>query len=161
MHTTHVAGIDPGLVHTGVVQALFDPVNQCVSIYHSVVLGPNAEQVHQVPFLLAADHIFIEGYRSRSNFHGDKQMLLAVDKIKSALPKGRVLDNMGIKKVVKRPLLELLQLWKFDTPTHHDDLRSAARIMLLGMLKDEKMNSLLADFVRDNVLNGRHWDVQH
>ena len=44
-------------------------------------------------------------------------------------------------------------------PTHHQDLRSAARIALLGMLRDEQMNRLLADVVRDH-LAGETWTIQ-
>ena len=69
-----------------------------------------------------------------------------------------VLPNMGVKKVVRRPLMELLGAWKFSTVTHHQDLRSAARIALLGMLKDPHMNRLLFDVVLDHI-EGRTWRV--
>lgn len=54
--------------------------------------------------------------------------------------------------------MNLLGVWKFSTVTHHQDLRSAARIALFGMLKNEETNRLLADVVADH-LKGSDWDV--
>jgi hypothetical protein len=65
---------------------------------------------------------------------------------------------MGVKKVVKSPLMELLGVWDFRLKTHHQDLRSAARIALLGMLKDDHLNKLLTDVVADH-LRGENWNV--
>jgi hypothetical protein len=42
--------------------------------------------------------------------------------------------------------------------THHDDLRSAARILVLGMLKNPMLNEVLSDYVRDRI-KGRPWDT--
>jgi hypothetical protein len=56
--------------------------------------------------------------------------------------------------------MELLGVWKFKTPTHHQDLRSAARILLLGMFKDPQLNKLIADIVRSH-LRGKDWSVGH
>jgi hypothetical protein len=74
--------------------------------------------------------------------------------------RGTVLNNTGVKKVVRQPLMELLGVWKFSTTTHHQDLRSAARIALLGMLKHQELNRLLTEVVKDN-LEGRGWRVHH
>ena len=84
-------------------------------------------------------------------------MVSAVTEFRKELG-GTVLQNMGVKKVVKSPLMELLGVWNFNTPTHHQDLRSAARIGLLGMLKDDILNKLLTDIVADH-LSGEAWDV--
>ena len=40
----------------------------------------------------------------------------------------------------------MLDLYDWPT-THHNDLRSAARIALLAMLRDERANNRLAEFV--------------
>lgn len=167
MSVTHVVGIDPGLVHTGVVSLMFVPDQRLVEIDHEVVLGPDAtaatmwamgRRARKVPWYFKPPTIFIEGYRPRSNFNTNAEMTKAVQTFRAAT-KGQVLDNTGVKKVVRRGLLELLGCWKFPTPTNHDDLRSAARIAVLGMLKDEQMNQLLADIVRDH-LNGETWTVK-
>lgn len=156
---THIVGIDPGIVHTGVVSMEFFVASRKMQASHVAIPGPDADAVQGwITSQRGPDkpHVYIEGYRSRGGRSShDKDMLLAVDSIRKATG-GKVLDNMGIKTTVKRPVLELLGVWKFSTPTHHDDLRSAARIAVLGMLKHH--NELLADVVRDH-LDGRPWRV--
>ena len=164
MSVTHVVGIDPGLVHTGVVSMTFFPKMGEVWVGHEAVAGPDVSRIQRlvgagVPTQVTACHIFIEAYRPRSAFNTDARMGEAVSQIRAAT-KGTVLDNTGVKKVVKQPLMQLLGVWQFATPTHHQDLRSAARIALLGMMKDEHMNRILADVVRDH-LNGKPWTVVH
>lgn len=159
MSVTHVVGIDPGLVHTGVVGLLFDDTNHSISVTSLAVSGPDAHVVSaSIPQYGKAPAIFIEGYRPRSHLQQDKQMAQAVTDMKRALPGSIVLDNTGVKKVIRQSLMELVGCWRFTTPTHHQDLRSAARIALLGMCKDEEMNRLLATVVADH-LDGRTWNV--
>jgi hypothetical protein len=174
MNPTLVVGIDPGLVHTGVVQLLFVPKVRKIKVSTEAVLSPpqgstgaTAAELVRAWVLAQADgfatlprHIYIEGYRPRSAFNSDARMTALVQEIRRLLPSSTVLMNTGVKKVVKRPLMEVLGVWKFSTVTHHQDLRSAARIALLGMLKQETMNRLLTDIVLDH-LDGRPWDVQH
>lgn len=167
MSVTHVVGVDPGLVHTGVVSMVFDPIHHEVYVDHEAVLGPDATAVavwamgrrtkKVQPYFMRPD-IFIEDYRPRSAFNTDRRMGEAVRNMRDAT-KGKVLDNTGVKKVVRRGLMQLLGVWSFNTVTHHQDLRSAARIALLGMLKDEQHNQLLADVVRDH-LAGNTWAVK-
>lgn len=150
-----VAGIDPGLVHTGVVSMTFDRTIKTVWVASYVIDGPDAAAVKAV--LESGAVVFIEGYRPRSNFSSDQRMSQAVVDMRKATS-GTVLQNMGVKKVVKSPLMELLGVWKFSQVTHHQDLRSAARIALFGMLKDDHLNRLLTDIVADH-LSGEAWDV--
>lgn len=157
MSVTHVAGVDPGLVHTGVVLLTFDRGQRIIEVDHEAVAGPDAVRVSQF-FGGTRPAIFIEGYRPRSHLQQDKQMTQAVTDMKRALPGSVVLQNTGVKKVIRQPLMELVGCWRFSTPTHHQDLRSAARIALLGMCKDEEMNRLLATVVADH-LDGRTWNV--
>lgn len=160
MSVTHVVGIDPGLVHTGVVNILFDHVKHDITVIDRVVLGLKEQDIKDSIVLAGRwPHIFIEGYRPRSNLAPDRRMQEGVALIKKATG-GRDLDNMGIKKVVKQHTMELLGVWKFSTTTHHQDLRSAARIALLGMYKDVSLNRVVADVVRDH-LEGATWNVVH
>ena len=161
MSVTHVGGVDPGLVHTGVVSMAFFPNRREIHVEHTAVLGLDEAEVRDFLNLklVKRHHRFIEGYRPRSNLNNDRRMQAAVTSIRAATG-GRVLDNMGVKKVVRKPLMELLGVWSFPTKTHHQDLRSAARIALLGMLKDDDLNRLLADVVRDH-LKGDDWNVAH
>lgn len=150
-----IIGIDPGLVHTGVVAITFYPDSKEVRVEHEVHDGPTA----QLQVGMADDvRVFIEAYRPRSNFGTDDRMVRAVSDLHNQIKGSKVLQNTGVKKVVRRPLMEALECWTFSTPTHHQDLRSAARIGLLGMMKDEQLNTLLADFVRD-LVSGSPWRV--
>lgn len=168
MSVTHVVGVDPGLVHTGVVSLLFIPDDKTVTVQDTVVAGPDGAEVWNavdngsVPGI--PSHVFIEKYQPRSHLSTDAEMAKGVIEIKRVLDAERidtqVLLNTGVKKVVRKHLMELLDVWNFSTPTHHQDLRSAARIALLGMLKDEQMNRLIADIVLAK-LKGRPWDVRH
>jgi hypothetical protein len=45
MSVTHVVGVDPGLVHTGVVSLMFDPVHREIHVDHEAVVGPDATAV--------------------------------------------------------------------------------------------------------------------
>jgi hypothetical protein len=159
VQTTHIIGIDPGIVHTGVVSMAFDPVDQEINVDHEVILGPDGGAVRAAIQIMSSKNaaIFIEGFRARSNLSHDKEMTEAVARMRAATG-GTVLDNTGIKKVVRTSVLQLLGVWKFSTPTHHDDLRSAARIAVLGMLRTPELNELLADVVRDHI-QGRTWTV--
>lgn len=158
MSTTHVVGVDPGLVHTGVVGMTFDRDQHCVTVKHEAINGPDPVATKA---WISDDHaiIFVEGYRPRSNFATDASMVAAVQEFRKELD-ATVLLNTGVKKVVKRPLMDLLGVWSFSTVTHHQDLRSAARIALLGMLKSDHLNRLLTDVVKDR-LKGDPWHVHH
>jgi hypothetical protein len=85
-------------------------------------------------------------------------MMQANAEFKSELG-GRLLQNTGVMQVVGKPLLQLLHVWNFGQSTHHQDLRSAARIAVLGMLLDPLLNQTLFIYVTDN-LEGRQWDVR-
>lgn len=145
-----VIGVDPGLVDTGVVQFLFNRPTKEITVVPSIGVVPTIHRRHP-------QHIFIEGYRPRAHMSTDKDMIELVAGYRQST-KGTVLDNTGVKKIVGRPLMELLGVWLFKQTTHHQDLRSAARIAILGMLKDEEMNELIADIVRDH-LEGKPWHV--
>ena len=66
--------------------------------------------------------------------------------LKLHLPSAKIINNSGVKSIVTKELLQLLDLYDWPT-THHNDLRSAARIALLAMLRDERANNRLAEFV--------------
>ena len=162
MSVTHVVGIDPGLVHTGVVRLVFYPGVRSFLVEHEAIAGPNVQAARQwigEPYLLPMAEVFVEGYRPRSAYNTDSRMTDAVQQFRRGITGAKVLDNTGVKKIVTRELLEVLGLWKFTTVTNHQDLRSAARIAVLGMLKDEQHNRLLADVVRDH-LDHKPWAVR-
>lgn len=151
-----ITGVDPGLVHTGVVGITMATEDRILTVRHKIVLGPNVEEV--LKFNYSTSRTFIEGYRTRGQFNTNNRMIQAVAEMKKGIPNSVVVPNMGIKKVVKPELLRIMNLQKFPT-SNHQDLQSAARILVLGMLKDPALNYVLADFVNDHI-NDRVWKIQ-
>lgn len=156
-----VGGVDPGIVHTGVVTLAMDQDRRTFSTYNEPVVGADPDNVlealensgYGVP-----DHTFIEKYNPRSAFKQDKEMIVAVSELNKRLPNSKVINNMGSKQVIRKPLLDQLNLWVFPA-THHQDLQAAARIMIYGMLKNPELNLLLANFVRD-LYDGTPWTMR-
>lgn len=161
MQSTHTVGIDPGIVHTGVVSTLFIPHKREVQVQSEAIAGLDHEATKKWIDRRATSprgkKIWIEGYRPRHHMQHDNDMVAGVRAFQRAT-NGTVLQNTGIKTVVKPEVLKLLGIWNFTTTTHHQDLRSAARIMVLGMMKDPELNTLLADIIRDH-LNNHTWKV--
>lgn len=156
-----IVGIDPGLVHTGVVLMVFDAHQRVIEVSHEAVVGPDVTRAQQfLGGLRATAPVFIEGYRQRSNFGTNDKMIEAVANFRKGFTNAKVINNTGVKKVVRRSLMELLGVWNFSTPTHHQDLRSAARIGIYGALKSEALNRLIFDIVNDHI-NGSTWTVHH
>lgn len=158
---THVVGVDPGLVHTGVVSLLFRPDDKSITRCFFVVDGPDADAVQ---FWVGATHrfvqptVFIEKYVPRQRLGTDERMVKAEAAFKQALPKAVLVRNTGAKQIVSQQVMQMLNVWSFGVTTHHQDLRSAARIMLYGMMKDPQLNELLADVIRD-WLDGCSWKI--
>lgn len=156
-----IVGIDPGIVHTGMVLISMDPGQHIIEVSHEVIAGVDTTRAQQ--FLggyRPTAPVFIEGYRQRSNYGTNDRMIQAVAAYRQAFPRSKVIQNTGVKQVVRRPLMELLGVWKFSTPTHHQDLRSAARIAIYGALKQDTYNELIYTIVRDH-LDGHTWSVIH
>lgn len=163
MNVTHFAGLDPGIVHTGAVKLLFDSVAREIKVYHRAFAGCPANDIFEWVYDPPENpfpQVFIEKYRPKQSFKENEKMLEAMGDLRKCFKLAKVLDNGGVKKVVPKRLLELVGCWDFATPTHHQDLRSAARILLLGMMKDDESNQLLAWVVLDH-LTGKTWTVVH
>lgn len=163
MHSTHIAGVDPGIIHTGVVELNLYPAQREILLYHEALVGMDAQAVLDVITRApnapgdTATHVFVEGYRPRQNLTPDRKMQEGVAAIRAATG-GKVLDNMGVKKIITPDLMKVFGVWTFSTTTHHQDLRSAARIALLGAVKDDQLNPIIADIVRD-YLDGNPWTI--
>jgi hypothetical protein len=164
MYSPTVIGVDPGLVHTGIVMLDFNTDNRRLVIGHRAVAGPDALLSRAAVEDLAGHKpyptldIFIEWYRPRSGYAVDEQMMLANTEFKRAL-EGQLLRNNGVKQVVSPELMKLAGVWSFSSRTHHQDLRSAARIALLGMMLEPALNQVLYTYTTDNI-DGRKWDVR-
>lgn len=161
-----VVGIDPGIVNTGIVVYFICPQERRVILKHTAIEGCKVEDIHAFLALLldmstarAWTYVFVEAYRPRSHFDTDARMGAAVNEIKKMGPEVYALDNSGVKNVVSRAMLELLNSWSFSTKSNHQDVRSAARIAILGMLKNETLNRLLAQIVFSEINDDHKWDV--
>lgn len=161
-------GLDPGLHTSGVVHLVIDTSNREVESKHLAIVGDVdhvqaarwfiSEQLHDVA-RRKRRRIFVEKFRERGNaFSQDEEMRSLMAEISKDLGHPyELIDNTGVKKVVRRPVRAVLGLVGFPS-THHRDLESAANIMLYGMLKDEALNRLLADIVKD-CISGDDWRI--
>ena len=141
-------GIDPGIVHTGVVRlTIFDDVTFAVS--HYVVDGMDTNEIRQ--HCTKAEAVFIEAYRPRSHMAYDSRMVKGVAEIHKAIPGSKLINNTGVKKVIRQMLMKHLGLWDFPISTHHQDLRSAAYILLYGMVKNPEYNEILTSLVNRHL----------
>lgn len=164
MYDPTVIGVDPGIVHTGIVMLDFNVSNRMLTIDHRVVNGLDAViAAAEVVTMTGGQDLrlldtFIEEYRPRSGYSVDQQMMVANAEFKREL-RGKLLRNTGVKQVVSRELLQLCNVWTFSTRTHHQDLRSAARIALLGMMREPALNEVLFTYVT-NTIDKEDWDVR-
>ena len=160
-----IVGIDPGIVNTGIVVYYIYPNIRLISVAHTAIVGCDVQDIRAYLKQYALDgplpwtYLFVEAYRPRSHFDTDARMGAAVNDIKRMGDNIYALDNTGVKNVVSRALLELLNSWNFSTKSNHQDVRSAARIAILGMLKNETLNRLLAQVVFSKINGDSEWVV--
>lgn len=151
-------GIDPGIVDTGIVTFTFSMALKQLVIDARVVKGLDAKTIADRAQRYGPGlPVFIEAYRPRSNMQYDNEMVARIAEIKKAIPGSIVLNNTGVKKVVRQPLMEALGVWKFNQATHHQDLRSAARIGIYGAMKDEALNQALTSYMTDYADDPHQW----
>ena len=170
-----IIGIDPGIVHTGIVAyAICTHGKARITMIYRVIDTEDAakDERHRIisdgvsqfledmlPELASLNYateetpmlIFIEDYRSRASSNKpDAQMREIVSALRRLLPLANVVDNTGSKKIARPELMRSLGLNTFRA-THHQDLQAASRIMIYGALKQEHLNALLAELL-DRVL---------
>ena len=175
-----IIGIDPGIVHTGIVAygICTHRPNQFPMIYR-VIDTEDADAEDRVklitdgvsrfledmlPTLASLNYateetpmlIFIEDYRSRASSNKpDAQMREIVSALRRLLPLANVVDNTGSKKIARPALMQRLGLNTFRA-THHQDLQAASRIMIYGALKQDNLNALLAVMLYRSFGTGDH-----
>ena len=158
-------GVDPGLVDTGVVAIHIDTLTRVFAPVATLAKGLDTEELtHAIrrtwsPGYTYSHFTFIEKYRPRSHFNTDNRMLEGVREFSKVVDNPVVLDNMGIKKIVLPNVMKTLGLWQFSTSSHHQDLRSAAAIALLGMIKNDRLNTWLYDIL-DGTYTTNRWHIQ-
>jgi len=154
-------GIDPGLVHTGIVVLRILTDQHALGVQYSVVDGDDVATTAGQVKLMAPDRpdrITIEQYIQRgTSFRTAGPMQRFEVLLKQAIPGAELRDNRGAKKIVKRELMQLLGLWKFPT-TNHQDLQAAARILLFDAIKDKDLNRVIYTIARDHQ-DGTPWSI--
>lgn len=158
---SHIVGVDPGLVHTGTVGMVFDPLSRTVTVDHHVTDGMDPDDVLawlQSTYPGHRPKVFIEKYVPRLRLNSDERMVKGEAAFIKTLPNAMLIRNTGVKQMVPVDLMRELGVFQFPTATHHQDLRSAARIGIYGMMRDDTGNTVLAEFIRD-LLDGVGWVV--
>ncbi len=155
-------GIDPGIIHTGCVDYQIDTVRHRILVTYKVFSGVQVEEI--------ADHVgtpgalFIEDYNPGNYQREDKKMSEALGKLKLVFPESdsvRYVDNAGINTLIPKTVLAVFGSDVFPVSTHHNDLVSAGKIALLGMLQDKHdrgYRQLISDIV-GSFLAGKPWGV--
>jgi hypothetical protein len=151
MSSTTIIGVDPGIVDTGVVRFTFYPTLQRVGISSAVVPAFDLDSSPQniaswIRSEAAGDkpHVFVEKYNPRPGMRTNDRMKEIENALIRTLPHAVRVNNMGIKQVITQATMDQLHVWYFSKVTHHQDLRSAARIGLYGAVKDDDLNHLVA-----------------
>ena len=161
-HRHVLIGVDPGLVHTGLVILQIDTNQRRLLEKHWVIEGE--DHSGQVQSLLSSMHyhepyLFVEKFRERgTGYRTNDAMRELLQEFKMRLTNPLIIDNTGSKQVVRQPLLQVLGLTDFPA-THHQDLEAAARILVYGALKQPELNSIIAQIVID-YQDGKPWNIQ-
>ena len=165
-------GIDPGIVDTGLVALTLDVEAKTLDIQHRVWSNVTRragtsilvegeflnELVLFIKSLSGVPFIYIEGFRNRGrDMHQDQKMTVLVHQIQAVLKTSHIVDNTGVKKVVKEGLLNLMHISRWPK-TNHADLKSAARIALKGAIENTTLNQMVATYVQD-TLKGHLWTI--
>jgi hypothetical protein len=153
-------GVDPGLVHSGVVAISLDTEARTIEVRHDVIQGPDAVKIHESVdrFTAGRTKCWIEQYRDRGTaFQAHGKMREFETLIQREIGWAVLLQNMGSKKIVRKPLMVALHAYKFPT-TNHQDLQAAARIAIFGALKNDELNGVITDVVMDHI-DGRPWTL--
>ena len=162
-----LVGIDPGIKDTAAVALTIDTDKKQLHVSNMVV-NAIAEDPTKLTKLKAqlstwekgSCYYFIEGYRPRGlNVGQDTAMTALIKMLKTTFENSVVIDNTGVKNVIKNPVLRLLQLYKWN-PTNHGDTRSAARIMLKGSFTIGWLNTILYLIITDLIEREDSWEIQ-
>lgn len=166
---TSIIGIDPGIIHTGCVALQLDDNTRTIDVTYAVINGVNVEAVlHWVEAQPQPYSLFIEDYNPSNYAREDKKMSEALGRLKAAYPPAdnpivRYVDNAGINTLIPVPVQRIFGVAKFPVTTHHNDLVSAGKIALLGMLQDKEgtLRNLISNVVL-HELKKHPWTVmQH
>ena len=148
MTIVQLIGIDPGLVDTGVVRIRIDTATRSVTVKENVftnvsagAIGVFVDQARDAHTYQFSTYVYIEDFRVRKGYSTNIPMIGFINDLRKTVPSAKVLNNMGVTKVITKPIMEAFGVWDFNISTHHQDLRSAARIALFGAVRDDGLNN--------------------
>ena len=108
MDNLTIAGVDPGVVHTGTVVLKIDVPLGTVQSWSRAFDRAPATEIADHLHGFKPDSIYIEDYNPRQNFNNDVRMVQAVGSLRKAMPRATVVDNAASTTLVTRDLMELL-----------------------------------------------------
>lgn len=167
---TTIIGIDPGVIHTGCVALTFDDSARTIDIDYEVVNGVDVSDVCDWVNQFPLGPLFVEDYNPSNYAREDKKMSEALGRLKMVYPPSddpivKYIDNAGINTMIPVLVQKCFGIYKFPITTHHNDLNSAGKIALLGMLQDKGpvLRELVSRVVKDELWGPGHaWSVtQH
>lgn len=136
-------GVDPGLVNQGVIVIHYSEDPHTPVIVQPYLVGSEEEDLTALLHTLVDEHapeqIFVEKFAVNRAHPTSAKMAGRVHAIvHNSTWKRRVktISNTHIKSVVNKPWLALFKLDAFKTKSHHNDLLAAARILLLGIIRE-------------------------
>lgn len=171
-------GIDPGIVDTALTKIRLDFARRhwqvSSKVWSEVARRDNWKIEVNQDFLTSlyrhiseeralGDFVLvgIEGYRERGfNSFQDQSMLHLVQTINDLIPRSVIVDNTSIKKIVTNSTMKLFGMDRFPDGGNHADRKSAGRVALRLGISYPQINTLLSDFMVDNLLEGgRRWST--
>lgn len=97
-----------------------------------------ADWFHEIGSSLEVDTVVIEQFEARDNDKSkDNSVLETIAYIQLCYPEAILQKNAGYKSDIPNDLLKVLNLWKFSQKSHHNDIRSAARLGLFYAMRND------------------------
>lgn len=158
-----LVGVDPGIVHTGVVALTLQPVERRVTVDSRIIYGADINSLVISVRAIAPvwSRMYVEGYRDRGTVNQmNNKMRVFEQEIRREWRKAQILENMGVKKIVTTPMMKAFGVWKMPH-TNHRDLQAAARIALFGAIKQKdqpELNRIIYEYLTD-YRGGRPWQL--
>ncbi|TXJ06570.1 MAG: hypothetical protein E6Q27_03520 [Aeromicrobium sp.] len=156
-----LAGVAPAIDQTGIVVLDLDEDKRLATIDYTVIEQSDPVAVKEWLGQRELDDVYIENCDPHGQIKDDDPLLKILVAIQEELPTARLLDIVGAESIVKDSTLKKMGTWTFEHNPHVQDLRSAARTALLGVMNDRThtryitvFNSFLAAAVM-----GTDWDV--
>lgn len=176
MTSVTLIGVDPGIRDTAATVVRMDNHNRTWSVGWRVWSGVttrdkfkitiNPQYLKELTELMkretaanGATFAGVEAFRQRgTNPTQDRNMLDLVQSTQRALPGSIIVDNTSMKKIVTEDLLALFNMSRFPG-TNHADIKSGGRVALRLGISIPAINTIVSDFVRDNVVIGEPWSL--